>query len=91
VLFDGSGDYFVAEDHLELARNLTAARSDPEGEQTSVRRWRASALEGWHVRSSHSDAVRAQQELFEMKNTVSWRITRPLRAVRRRMPTGIKL
>ena len=69
-----------------------------EGRQeliAEVRRWRAEALRLWAGAgdtASLSDLQRVQRELtaaFDelaaVRGTVSWRVTRPLRAVRRRM------
>lgn len=91
LLFDGTSDVFLADDRLELATNLASCLARSSEDEASISRWRGSALEGWYVRTSKSDALRAQQELVDMRQTLSWRITRPLRAVRRRMPaTGTK-
>jgi hypothetical protein len=86
LLFDGSSDVFLADDRLELAANVASCLARSSDDEASINRWRGSALEGWHARTSKSDALRAQQELLDLKQTLSWRITRPLRAVRRRMP-----
>jgi hypothetical protein len=89
VLLDGHYDYYIAKSDVGLTANLAASLADSSDLAASLQRWRGSALSGWNVRSSHSDALRAQQELTDMKATVSWRVTRPLRAVRRRVPTGL--
>lgn len=90
VLFDGAHDYYLANAHLDLAVNVPAALQAGHDAQASVRRWRATALEGWQARGALADALNAEQELSDMKQTLSWRVTTPLRAVRRRIPTGPK-
>ena len=90
VAFDGVRDYFLAGDRISLATNIRAAVTEAAETQTSLRRWRSTALEGWNARGIHSDALNAQQELIDMKQTLSWRVTRPLRAVRSRLPVGTK-
>ena len=54
-------------------------------------RWRTAALTRWSAALGSSDSVSANSELgvlrhevAAMRNTVSWRVTRPLRAVRSR-------
>jgi hypothetical protein len=88
LLFDGVNDYFAASGQEMLAGKLSTAISDAQLTASSLRRWRASALEGWYARGSASDAFNAAQELIDIKQTLSWRVTRPLRAVRRRLPIG---
>lgn len=89
VLFDGTHDYYLADEHIGLANRLARALADNQDAQSSIRRWRASALEGWSARGSLSDTLNAAQELINIKQTLSWRVTRPLRAVRSRVPTAI--
>ena len=69
-----------------------------EGRQeliAEVRRWRAEALRLWagtgdtasarDLRGVQNQLAAARDELAAVRATVSWRVTRPLRAVRRRM------
>lgn len=71
-------------------RRLQASR-DELGAQLaqaaqSVMRWRAAALHRWGDAAGGGVQPALARELEAMRNTISWRVTRPLRAVRRRMP-----
>lgn len=73
-------------------------RADRAELRAAVRRWRAQALTAWaggelapvaRASTADLDAARAEaahwrQELAATHRTLSWRVTRPLRAVRRR-------
>ncbi len=89
VLFDGQNDYFAAVEHLPLMDGLAATITGAEQANESIRRWRGAALDGWNTRGSVSDTLNAAQELINIKQTLSWRVTRPLRAVRGRVPAGL--
>ena len=90
IVYDGRYDVFLSSEHVGLADRVGALVCGAAGADASIRRWRASALEGWHARSSLSHAISANQELIAMRQTLSWRITRPLRIVRRRALAGAK-
>ncbi len=71
-----------------------AVWQEREGLIEDVRRWRAEALTRWaeaartsadELRAREGELAAALRELDAMHATVSWRVTRPLRAVRRRM------
>lgn len=66
-----------------------------EGRQeliSEVRRWRAEALRFWAATddsaslSVQRELTAVRDELVALRSTISWRLTRPIRAVRRRMP-----
>jgi FkbM family methyltransferase len=80
-------------EHDEVrAQRLAAdrARGEAEAVLADLDTWRAKALEGWstahvatpRVGTSVSEAA-LRRELEAMQQTLSWRITRPLRAARR--------
>lgn len=58
-----------------------ALGEDPEAE---VRTWRDKALQGWQ---EQVDAAPGLEELLALRQSLSWRVTRPLRVLRgRRAP-----
>ncbi|MGF1654426.1 MAG: FkbM family methyltransferase [Actinomycetales bacterium] len=83
---------------LEAAEGeLARLRTELESARADVATWRARAVEGWTT--AQVEAPRAglsvseaalRRELDAMQQTLSWRITRPLRAVRKlqRTPGG---
>jgi len=84
----------VSSDPAVLARELAEARAECDrlrgelGEATeSAARWRAVALAGWNERGQSSETSRMQREVDAMRETLSWRITRPLRVARSLMPS----
>lgn len=99
--FDGVDHVLLHEDHAELEdllaypacsrdRYVTAAQRELEAQRDQARAdaadWRRAALERWEEVAASSLGSRALQELHAMQNTVSWRVTKPLRAVRRLSP-----
>lgn len=94
VLFDGVSDLLLADEHAELARLLgypAGALDDwtsPAQRDTveDLARWRERAVQGWQEQVAAVAILPEQGELHAMRQTVSWRVTRPLRAVRTRMP-----
>ncbi|SDI93971.1 hypothetical protein SAMN05444157_0899 [Frankineae bacterium MT45] len=96
TLFDGVSDYFLRLDHPELAAGLgypACSRDDfttPAQRELTVElddataaagKWQAKALAGWNEHAAFN-ASSAAQELIAIRKTVSWRVTKPLRAVR---------
>jgi hypothetical protein len=101
VLFDGGADYWLAGPFVPLAHSLIEPSAERRAErdalaarlalaEASAARWRASSLAGWQARASTSAPTNAQQELFELKRSYSWRITRPLRGLNRRLAASLK-
>jgi hypothetical protein len=77
----------------DLAAELVAARAECDRLRAellevsqSVVRWRAAALAGWSTRAQTGDSVAISREIDAIHNTVSWRVTKPLRTVRTMMP-----
>ena len=83
----GSRDLFrgpalrAAETEIETLGAELAATS------ATIISWRATALQRWNDAVTRHPPVQASAELEAMRNTVSWRVTKPLRAVRRRVPS----
>jgi len=98
-LFDGVNNVFVHESHRALADLLSypacsrddftrpAERALAEAEH-SAERWRAAAVETWSNAAHNQTFSNIAQELVAMQQTVSWRVTKPLRAVRRIAPSA---
>ncbi len=78
----------------EVAAELAAAqerlavlereRAELENE---VRYWRGRVLDYWANSASKLMRTDSDDELDRMRQTVSWRVTAPLRSVRRRLPS----
>ncbi len=85
AVFDGRAQFFVSPEHDELpsafATGDTAAWDDLVDE---VVRWRTAALVRWaHVTAGRPrSASEVEQELQAIRQTVSWKVTAPLRKVR---------
>ncbi len=75
----------LAERDALLAERDALAESLAEA-TAAVVRWRSAALNRWEAAAPGGLSLSAQQEIEAMRNTVSWRVTKPLRAVRTRMP-----
>ncbi|HSJ21018.1 MAG TPA: FkbM family methyltransferase [Nocardioidaceae bacterium] len=79
------------EAHQELAvrhRRIESLEAEVESLRHDLVHWRRAALESWGESvSAHGGpvATQLQAELEAMRETVSWRVTRPLRSVRSRM------
>ena len=51
-----------------------------------VETWRACALSAWEEQAAAGPASGGLTDLLAMRQSVSWRVTRPLRSVRSRLP-----
>jgi FkbM family methyltransferase len=81
----------LAQDKAELVDRLDELEGTVERLTNELIRWRSAALGSW------ADAARvpavstgAQAELEAMRSTVSWRVTKPLRAVRHAAGTRLR-
>jgi hypothetical protein len=83
-----SRDEFTTLDERRLAAERDALATQLQTAAADVVRWRAAALHRWNAAAAGADPGWAHRELEAMRNTVSWRVTRPLRAVRRRLPAS---
>jgi hypothetical protein len=83
-----SRDDFSTPDQRRRSAERDALQAELDDARRSVAHWRSAALRGWDGAVARG-ATRSgtQRELDALRDTVSWRVTRPLRAVRRRMPT----
>ncbi len=94
VLFDGVSDLLLAEEHADLAPLLGYPAgslddwSSPAQRLTNddLSRWREQAVRGWQEQVAAVPVLPEHVEIHAMMQTLSWRVTRPLRAVRTRMP-----
>lgn len=96
VLFDGVSDLLLADGHADLAPLL----GYPAGvlddwtspaqrlAETDLAGWREQAVRGWQDQVASVPVLPEHAEIHAMMQTLSWRVTRPLRAVRTRMPRG---
>ncbi len=94
VLFDGVSDLLLADEHAELAPLLgypagvlddwSSPAQRVVGEDLA--RWRDQAVRGWQEQVASVPVLPEHAEIHAMMQTLSWRVTRPLRAVRTRMP-----
>jgi FkbM family methyltransferase len=74
----------LARSNAELTERLADANTALDRVTSDLIRWRAAALGAWGVAASGTAPTgSAQAELEAMRNTVSWRITKPIRTVRR--------
>jgi hypothetical protein len=76
--------------HHETVEELGTLERETEALRHDLLHWRRAALESWAnavASGAGEDALRLHAELEAMRQTVSWRVTRPLRAVRSRMGT----
>jgi FkbM family methyltransferase len=72
--------------HHDGRERMEALEREVEDLRHDLVRWRRAAVDSWAgAVATHGGA--AQAELDAMRQTVSWRVTRPLRAVRSRMGT----
>jgi hypothetical protein len=83
-----SRDEFTTPDQRRLVAERDALAAQLRTAAADVVRWRAAALQRWNAAAAGADPGWAHRELEAMRNTVSWRVTRPLRAVRRRLPVS---
>jgi FkbM family methyltransferase len=89
------GDNYTTWRHREMEQELTEAETLRRAAITQSIAWRAVALERWSERmedaSYAADRVTAEvsrlhEEIVALQATLSWRVTRPLRAFRERLP-----
>ena len=88
TVFDGRSRYFVSADHDDLHEAFAGVdESAWDGLVDEVVRWRTAALGRWALATGADPGrqSRAERELVAMRETVSWRVTAPLRKVRSRM------
>jgi hypothetical protein len=83
-----SRDEFTTLDQRRLIAERDALVAQLQTAAADVVRWRAAALQRWNAAAAGADPGWAHRELEAMRNTVSWKVTRPLRAVRRRLPVS---
>jgi len=76
------------DDVADLRRQLAALTAEHAATLADLARWRTAALEGWSEAAA-SPARAASDEVLAMQQTLSWRVTRPLRAVRRFVPSTL--
>jgi FkbM family methyltransferase len=83
--------HHVVHEQLQAIRPRTEAlEGEVDDLRRSVVRWRRAAVESWADSvSAHGGpgATQLRAELDAMRETISWRVTRPLRAVRSHMET----
>jgi len=83
-----SRDEFTTLDQRRLVAERDALAAQLKTAAADVVRWRAAALQRWNAAAAGADPGWAHRELEAMRKTVSWKVTRPLRAVRRRIPVS---
>ncbi len=90
-------DNFTSLDHRRLAAERDSARHDVAAITEDVIRWRAAALTKWSEAAAgrgpgggarQQEVERLRGEIDRIHQTLSWRITAPLRAVRGRSGAG---
>lgn len=64
---------------------LAAAQQELSSTRAELVRWRSVAVDRW-AQAVQATSPDLQHELAALRSTVSWRVTRPLRAVRTRLP-----
>jgi len=88
TMFDGRTRYFVHPEHVDLPAALAAGDATAWDDMVDeVVRWRTAALGRWAVATGSQPGRQSlvERELQAMRQTVSWRVTAPLRKVRTRM------
>jgi FkbM family methyltransferase len=75
------------QDLHEARERMEALEREIEDLRHDLVRWRRAAVDSWAGAVATHGGSAAQAELDAMRQTVSWRVTRPLRAVRSRMGT----
>jgi hypothetical protein len=81
-----SRDLFSSPAIRQLEEQRAALAGELAEAAKTIIQWRAAALQRWDAATGGGQPSQAYRELEAMRNTVSWRVTRPLRAVRRRVP-----
>jgi hypothetical protein len=88
TMFDGRTRYFVHPEHVDLPAALAVGDATAWDDLVDeVVRWRTAALGRWAVATGSQPGRQSvvERELQAMRQTVSWRVTAPLRKVRTRM------
>jgi FkbM family methyltransferase len=85
------GDNFTTANERRLARELSEAKTLCDAAIKQSISWRTVALERWSEGMEFAgreadERQRLQMEFMALQQTLSWRVTRPLRAVRGRFP-----
>jgi FkbM family methyltransferase len=85
------GDNFTTANERRLARELSEAKDLCDAAIKQSISWRTVALERWSEGMEFAgreadERQRLQMEFMALQQTLSWRVTRPLRAVRGRFP-----
>jgi hypothetical protein len=85
------GDNFTTANDRRLARELSEAKTLCDAAIKQSISWRTVALERWSEGMEFAgreadERQRLQMEFMALQQTLSWRVTRPLRAVRGRFP-----
>ncbi len=74
----------LAQSNAELTERVDEGHQALDRVTKDLIRWRAAALGAWGAAASGTAPTgSAQAELEAMRNTVSWRVTKPIRTVRR--------
>lgn len=84
-------DRYITAEHRALLAERDRLSAELAEASASVVHWRATALHRWQSGAAVAHVGAAQRELEAMRRTISWRVTRPLRAVRRRLPARRRL
>ena len=87
AVFDGRTEYFVSPQHDDLPGAFASGDAAAwEGLVDEVVRWRTAALGRWALTTGAQplSVNHAERELHAIRQTVSWRLTAPLRKVRAR-------
>jgi FkbM family methyltransferase len=84
-------DNFTTANERRLARELHEAKTLCDAAIKQSISWRTVALERWSEGMEHAgreadERQRLQMEFLALQQTLSWRVTRPLRAIRGRFP-----
>jgi len=94
VLHNGVQDVLLQQDSGDLAAALSYPAGDLDSFTTARERalaeevatWRARALSSWQEQAAAGPASGGITDLLAMRQSISWRVTRPLRSVRSRLP-----
>jgi FkbM family methyltransferase len=86
--FNNQAHRELVQANAELAQRVDEGRVALERVTNDLIRWRSAALGAWGVAARGTAPTgSAQAELEAMRKTVSWRITKPIRTVRRAVGT----
>lgn len=89
------GDNFTTANERRLARELSEAKTLCDAAIKQSISWRTVALERWSEGMEFAgreadERQRLQMEFMALQQTLSWRVTRPLRAIRGRFPRTLE-